>query len=136
MSRTAALLVVTIALAAVAGCLAGSSTPPKQAAQSREYYVFNAALDFNETLVRLPHDVFSPSQITVNQGDTVTIHFYNTEDEESHTFTMDAPYALNKVVPAGGEANITFTASTSGIFPYRCMEHQPTMTGYLVVLGG
>ena len=39
------------------------------------------------------------------------------------------------VLGQGQNATITFTASWAGVFPYRCTFHQPTMTGYLVVIG-
>ena len=52
-----------------------------------------------------------------------------------HTFTMEAPYAMNHVVPYNSTVTFSFVASTAGIFPYRCVYHQPTMTGWLVVLG-
>ncbi|MHB8604905.1 MAG: cupredoxin domain-containing protein [Thermoplasmatota archaeon] len=129
-----------VSLAALAGCTSAPTTTSASTAtgeppQTREFNMFNVALDFNETTVGLPHDTFAPDHILVNQGDTVLIHYRNVEDtNEPHTFTMTAPYAVNDVVQAGHEANITFVASTPGIFAYRCTFHQPIMTGYIVVL--
>jgi len=96
--------------------------------------VFTVVLPFNDT-PSTPHDYFAPDRMTVNQGDTVTIHFFNTEEvPENHTFTMEAPYTMNHVVPYNSTVTFSFVASTAGIFPYRCVYHQPTMTGWLVVL--
>jgi plastocyanin len=32
--------------------------------------------------------LFAPSSITLNKGDIVTVHFYNIEKGEPHTFTL------------------------------------------------
>ncbi len=70
---------------------------------------------------------------------------------------MDTPYTFDAVVHAGQNetfpvatsvkgasdvvvqvnqtATITFTANWAGVFRYYCAYHQPTMTGYLAVLG-
>jgi len=117
-----------------AGYLANPK-PAQQAPQAREFWVFSVVLPFNGTAVGLSHDYFAPDRIVVNKGDTVTIHFYNTEDEpEAHTLTIGAPYNINKVLAMNATTTFSFTASTAGIFPYLCTYHQPTMTGWLVVL--
>ena len=117
----------------VAGGLAGGR--PSQAPQTREFWVFTVVLPFNDSTPGFPsHDYFAPDHMVVNRGDTVTIHFFNTEEEpEDHTFTMAAPYAMDRVVSFGQTVNFTFTANSAGIFPYRCTYHQPTMSGELVV---
>ncbi len=107
---------------------------------------------------KMPHDTFSPDRITVNKGDNVVIYYRNIEDTtEDHNFHMDSPYTFDVVVHAGQTENfpvvstlhgtsdvtihvnqtatITFRANWAGVFPYQCLIHQPTMTGYLVVLG-
>jgi len=130
-------IVVSALVGAGAGFTAGFLANPRsaQAPQAREFWVFSIVLPFNDTMVGVPHDYFAPDRITVNKGDTVTIHFVNTEEEpEPHTFTMADPYAVNKDLNAGESATFTFVASVAGIFPYRCTYHQPTMTGYLIVL--
>ncbi len=132
---------------------------------TREFYLFDGSLPFNDQPrpqgFGYPHDIFVPDRITVNKGDTVLIHYVNIEDvAEDHNFFMEAPYTFNAVVydnasvnagkgavvqtlthvdtvvlGQGQNATITFTASWAGVFPYRCTFHQPTMTGYLVVIG-
>lgn len=134
--RTLAIAIVVAALVgAAAGYTAGYLSHARQPPQAREFWVLSVVLPFNDTMVGLPHDYFAPDRIVVNKGDTVTIHFYNTEDEpERHTFTMAAPYAVNKDLDFGANADITFVANVAGVFPYTCTFHQPTMTGWLVVL--
>ena len=104
--------------------------------QNRQFYLFTGSLPFNETNLGVPSDLFVPDRIVVNKGDTVNIHYYNLEDiPEDHSLTMDPPYEMNYIVHLNQEVNITFTAGTAGIFRYYCTYHQPTMTGYLIVLG-
>jgi len=131
---------IAVIVAAIVGAAAGYGTTyltrSALAPQTREFYVFTFSLGFNETQTPLPHDVFVPDRIVVYRGDTVVIHFYNTEDEpENHTFTMTAPAAVNADLAMGEHADITFVASTAGIFPYTCSYHLPSMVGNLVVLG-
>jgi len=137
------MVVIAVVLSAIVGSIAGFGAGflvrgPAQPPTTREVWVFTVVLPFNDSTPGFPsHDYFAPDRITVNKGDTVKIHYFNTEDvPEDHTFTMEAPYdAVNVVVHYGQTTNITFVASSAGIFPYRCLYHQPTMTGSLVVLG-
>lgn len=134
-------LLVVVAISAFVGGVAGFGAgylgkPAAPAPVTREFFLFTDSMTFNETKVGVSHDIFNPNRIIVNRGDAVLIHYYNLEDQpEDHTFTMEAPYEMNYVVHMNERVNITFVASTPGIFAYRCTYHQPTMTGYLVVLG-
>jgi plastocyanin len=104
-----------------------------QSAQSREFYVVAEELGFNATAAGIPHYVYNPTQITVNKGDKVLIHFYDTTDS-AHTFTLPG-YAINVSLNPGKEQDITFTASTPGVFIFSCNYHPTTMRGQLIVLG-
>jgi len=89
---------------------------------------------FNETIAGAPHDIFSPTFIHVNQGDTVIIHFINTEEtQERHTLTLGA-YNIDVDLAHGEKQDIKFVASQAGIFQFYCRYHLPTMVGQLVVL--
>jgi plastocyanin len=100
---------------------------------SRIIYLFNSHIpDANETKLGIPTDLFAPSSITVNKGDTVIVHFYNTENEP-HTFTIGVPYNIDKNVPGGQNTTIVFKANYQGIFQYYCKYHLPTMQGQLIV---
>ena len=138
MGRVLLIAVVASALVgAGTGFAAGFLARPQQAPQVREFWVFTVVLPFNDSMPGFPsHDYFAPDRMTVNKGDTVKIHFFNTEETpEDHTFTMDAPYTMNHILPSNQTTEFDFVANTPGIFPYRCIYHQPTMTGWLVVLG-
>ncbi len=136
------LLVVAVVISAVAGGIAGFgagflSRPAAQAPVTREFFLFTDSIPFNSTKVGVPHDIFTPNRILVNKGDTVIIRYYNLEDvPEDHSFTTGDPYAMNYVLHMNQNVTIQFVANTPGIFAYRCTFHQPTMTGYIAILGG
>ena len=132
-------VIVSALVGAIAGFVAGYVANPAPAGPTpttREYWVYTVVLGFNDTLVNQPHDGFYPDSLTANKGDTVRIHFFNTEDEaERHTFTIGAPYNINQDINWQTNVTFEFTASTAGMFTYLCSFHQPTMRGTLVVLG-
>jgi plastocyanin len=101
----------------------------------KTFYVISQELDgVNETKLGIPGDVFVPSTLTVNQGDTVVIHFYNVDGSDQHTFTMGTPYNIDKDVGPLQNATITFKASDPGVYKFFCTHHPPTMAGQLIVL--
>jgi plastocyanin len=131
-----AVIAVIIAIAALAApyVLAprtGSRTSPSS--QMREFYVVTPELSFIETVNGIPHYVFTPTQVTVNQGDTVLIHFYNTADDTHHTFTLPS-YGINMDLAPGQHKDIQFTAAQTGTFAFSCTFHPTTMRGELTVL--
>ena len=111
------------------------------ASSNKTFYVFSVEVEgVNETAARVAGDIYTLPIIAVNRGDSVTVHFYNTEPTEEetverHAFTIDAqPYSVNIDIAPGESGNATFTADQEGIFPIYCIYHLPTMTGQLVVL--
>ena len=112
-----------------------SSTSTTVTTTNRIIYLFNSHVpSANETKLGIPTDLFAPSSITVKKGDTVTVHFYNIEQGEPHTFTLGAPYNIDKNVSPGQNATIVFKADHEGVFQYYCKYHLPTMVGQLIVL--
>jgi plastocyanin len=103
----------------------------------REYWLFNSDVpEFNETKTGMPHDAFSMPVISALKGDTIVIHFFNTEESsgDHHSFTiLDKPYNINVELSPGENKTITFVATTAGVFTYYCTFHQPTMRGQLIV---
>jgi heme/copper-type cytochrome/quinol oxidase subunit 2 len=77
---------------------------------------------------------FSPSGITVYQGDTVVIELYN-PSSDPHTWTI-AELGVNAPVGGAAKATVHFVASKVGVFQFNCEvgEHFPFMTGQLTVL--
>ncbi len=106
---------------------------PSSSTTNRIFYLFNSHVpDANETKLGIPTDLFTPSSITVNKGDIVIINFYNVE-KEPHTFTINMPYNIDKIVLPGQNATIVFKAAYDGIYQYYCKYHLPTMAGQLIV---
>jgi plastocyanin len=118
-----------------------TTQPIMPASSNKTFYVFSAEVEgLNETAARIAGDIYTLPVIVVNKGDSVTVHFYNTEPTEEetverHSFTIDAQsYSVNIDITPGESGNATFTAEQEGIFPIYCIYHLPTMTGQLVVL--
>ncbi|MDE1839890.1 MAG: cupredoxin domain-containing protein [Thaumarchaeota archaeon] len=120
-----------------------TSTTPVHDASSyvgvkRDIFLFTSEMaEFNETKMGMPKDTFTPDTISVYKGDTLLIHFFNTEAEggDTHSFTIySKPYNVNVVLNPGQNKTITINANTTGIYRYICTFHPPTMTGNLVVL--
>ena len=111
-----------------------SGHPPKTTPQTREFTLVTDTIAINETIAGVPHDTFSPTFMHVDQGDTVIIHFINTEEaNEHHTFTVPA-YNIDVDLGQGQKQDIKFVANQAGIFQFYCKYHLPTMFGQLVVL--
>jgi plastocyanin/ArsR family metal-binding transcriptional regulator len=104
---------------------------------NKDFYIFTTEVEgVNETKLGLSGDVYSLQTMVVHQGDHVTVHFYNLESDkdEMHSFTIGAPYNINKDLQGGENATVSFVADHKGIFLYHCIHHPPEMTGQLVVL--
>jgi plastocyanin len=105
---------------------------------NKTYYVFTSSHEgVNQTQLQIPPDSFSPSEIAVNKGDTVNIIFYNLEtppNGDRHSFTIGAPYNIDKDLGPGQHGLITFKAAEDGVYQFYCKYHQPTMRGELIVL--
>ncbi|HVB57785.1 MAG TPA: cupredoxin domain-containing protein [Candidatus Acidoferrales bacterium] len=78
---------------------------------------------------------FSPSTITVMQGERVdlTIRDLQAGGDDTHTFTLPA-FGINKDIPPLGVVHVSFVANKAGVFPFHCEFHKPWMSGELVVL--
>lgn len=77
---------------------------------------------------------FSPSTLTVVEGDTLHLTLINPEDDV-HSFVLP-DFAVS--LPGGTTTHATYVAKHAGIFPIVCaiQAHLPMMSGQLVVLSG
>jgi plastocyanin len=75
---------------------------------------------------------FSPSTITVVEGDTIHFSLINPEDDV-HSFVLPD---LAVSLPGQRATTATYVAKRAGIFPFVCavQAHLPMMWGQLVVL--
>lgn len=139
-------LILGISLAAIIISLVTITIPLLESSQAtsqhytgktREFWLFNSEIPgFNETKMMMPHDVYSMPVISAFKGDTIVIHFFNTEEigGDHHSFTIkDQPYDKNVDLSPGQNATITLTADTIGTFAYYCTYHQPVMRGQLII---
>jgi hypothetical protein len=121
--KITAMISVTVTVIAISGLIA--VLPFKQSIQAnysdysgmkKEFWLFNSDIPgFNETKMDMPDDVFSMHTIAVFKGDTVVIHFFNTEGPggDHHSFTIiDKPYNINVDLGSGENKTITFDANT------------------------
>jgi len=75
---------------------------------------------------------WQPGFVLVSQGERVILEVIGINGAE-HVSSLP-PYLEKFTVKRGQLTKVTFTASRAGIFPIICVTHQPSMTGYLVVL--
>jgi plastocyanin len=75
---------------------------------------------------------FSPSTLTVVEGDTIHFTFINPEDDR-HSFVLPD---LVVDLPPQRTTQSTYVAKRAGIYPFVCSvpSHLPMMSGQLVVL--
>ena len=75
---------------------------------------------------------FSPSTVTVVEGDTIRFTFINPEDDV-HSFVLP-DFAVS--LPGGKTTEATYIAKRAGLFTFQCAiaSHLPMMVGQLVVL--
>jgi hypothetical protein len=74
---------------------------------------------------------FSPSQIIVNQGDKVILHFIGVQGAH-HIITIGGieTFSLNR----GQIHTVSFIANLPGTISYICHLHMPNMVGQILVL--
>ena len=78
--------------------------------------------------------VFEPNTITVNEGDTVTLHI--TSIDVDHGISIPT-FGVNQKLEPGDEVDVTFVADKKGSFPFICNvfcgSGHTDMTGTLIV---
>lgn len=111
---TAGILIISILL--VAGCTQNTInvTTPAPAQNTTVSPSAPSAKEFNITMQRFS---FSPSTITVNNGDQVRFNVMSTD--VTHGFSIQA-YSINEIANPGEVKTITFTANQPGQFTYSC----------------
>jgi plastocyanin len=116
---------------------ATATTKAPSSSNNKIFSLFSAKIEeVDLKKLGISGDVYSLPIMLVNKGDTVTVHFYNLEKDASkrHSFTIGAPYSIDKDLVGGQDEIATFTADNEGVFQYFDKYHPQTMTGQLVVL--
>ena len=76
--------------------------------------------------------VFQPAQLTVYQGDQVTLHFLGVHGP-SYTITVEGK-ADKFTLRRGEQHSVSFVADTVGAIRFFALDRQPTMQGEVLVL--
>ncbi|MGB7787588.1 cupredoxin domain-containing protein [Methanoregula sp.] len=121
--RTVFVLLSLLALAvAITGCTANQNPAPQGAGP--------ATPAAGPGSVSINNFAFSPRQVTVSQGTTVT---WTNQDSVAHTVVSDAgvPDAFSSD-PLSQGSSFTFTFTKPGTYTYHCSIH-PSMTGTVTV---
>lgn len=126
---TFAIALVAIAMLAVA-CGGGGAKQNDSSSSSAA-----TATSGQNVEVALSDFKFTPSNLTVKQGDTVTVTLKN-DGAVAHDFKIEAFGVESELVRPGQSATLTFTADKTGQFEIICTEpgHAASgMKGTLVV---
>jgi plastocyanin len=127
------IIVILIAVAAFAMNRNNSSTPQPATNNSQSSSNNNSSSQTSHTAsatVDINNMAFTPSQITISKGGTVT---WTNNDSMTHTVVDDLNNAGG---PNSGDiapgSNYSFTFTKTGSFQYHCSIH-PSMRGTIVV---
>jgi hypothetical protein len=104
---------------------------------AKEFYLFTLETPgVDREKLKVAGDVYSIPTMIANKGDNVTVHFYNLETEPTgrHSFTIGAPYNIDRETIGGQSAVVSFMADQEGVFQYYCKFHTPEMRGQLMVV--
>lgn len=95
---------------------------------------FTARLQVNaaDAHVNIADFAFSPAQVTINPGETVTWHWVS----GTHPTQSDSnPAAWTTFTLSATNPVFSQTFNTPGTYPYHCQIHGTAMSGSIVVLG-
>jgi len=80
---------------------------------------------------------FSPAFIAVHQDQPTQIEFWNLQPDDEHDFALLGP-DLNVLMyvklPPLQKTSWIFTFHTTGVIDFKCLRHQPEMSGQIMVL--
>ena len=148
MSKTAVWTIIVIIVLVIVGAFMfmGANNTPEVAnttntgepnSSSQEPSATSTVPTAKEFTVNGSNFAFDVKTITVNKGDTVTIHFINTTG--THDFVIDEFDVATPTLQTGQKADVTFVADKAGSFEYYCSigTHRAMgMKGTLIVNDG
>jgi plastocyanin len=80
---------------------------------------------------------FSPSLIAVRRNQPTRITFWNLQPDDEHDFALVAPnldILMYVRLPALKKTSYVFTFHAEGVFDFWCLQHQPEMSGQMLVV--
>jgi plastocyanin len=91
-----------------------------------------------ETIARFGETyAFSPSFITLYRDKPTTLHFRNLQPDDEHDFSVldrNGKEMMDILLPPLKETSYVFTFHQAGLFDFKCLTHQPGMSGQILVL--
>jgi len=81
--------------------------------------------------------VFSPAFIAVHRDEPTLITFWNLQPDDDHDFALlgpDLSILMYVDLPPLKNTSYLFTFHREGVFSFKCMQHQPAMSGQFLVL--
>ncbi len=80
---------------------------------------------------------FSPETIIVHRDEPTLITFWNLQPDDEHDFALlgpDLSVLMYEKLPPLKKTSWIFTFHKEGLFDFKCMQHQPAMSGQFLVL--
>ena len=80
---------------------------------------------------------FSPQTIVVHRDEATAITFWNLQSDDDHDFALlgaDLSILMYVDLPPLNKTSYVFTFHREGLFDFKCLQHQPTMSGQILVL--
>ena len=81
--------------------------------------------------------VFSPAFIAVHRDQPTQIEFWNLQDDDEHDFALVGPdlkILMYEKLPPLQKTSYIFTFHREGVIDFKCLRHQPAMSGQIIVL--
>ena len=118
-------------------------TVTREGSASEEVTLLTQAVAVKETGPKTTIDRFgevydySPSFIAVHRGEPTMITFWNLQPDDDHDFALlgpDSQILMYVDVPPLKKTSYIFTFHRAGLFDFKCLQHQPEMSGQIMVL--
>jgi plastocyanin len=80
---------------------------------------------------------YSPSLIAVHREEPTMITFWNLQPDDDHDFALldrKSQVLMYVDVPPLKKTSYIFTFHQEGLFDFKCLQHQPEMSGQIIVL--
>jgi plastocyanin len=80
---------------------------------------------------------FSPAFIAVHRGQPTQIEFWNLQPDDEHDFALvgaDLKVLMYVKLPPLRKTSYIFTFHREGMIDFKCLRHQPEMSGQILVL--
>jgi plastocyanin len=80
---------------------------------------------------------FSPEFIAVHRDEPTKIEFWNLQSDDEHDFALldgDLNVLMYEKLPVLRKTSWIFTFHREGLFGFKCLVHQPEMSGQILVL--